>query len=1001
MGSLYPGEFGLFHDFLWGGIGRNGGAVFWGISRCSVAFTAVCQLGVTNMKNENLKGRLLRSSILAGAAVSMVAAEAPAFAQDGEIDEIFVTGSRISRSNLTSPTAVTIFDEAAIDISGANNVASLLRELPAAGVTGLTSTSSNFFVASSGLNAVDLRNLGTSRTLVLVNGRRFVGGVPGSAVVDFNSIPTEFIERIEVITGGASAVYGSDALAGVINIILKEEMDGLTFTAQTGISEEGDDETYAASITAGSTFGNGRGNALANVSFSTENGVFSRDRTISAVDDISGIFFGDPFNSQVKPFFSSFSEWGRFRAADPVTLGNASDRFVFNSDGTVTPFDGVVNGFNRNAFRAIKVPTERIMFNSVLNYDVFDNVSFYFEGTYAATESKSSLEPFPLSSDDVYGDNRGIPIATAANMPAALLSTILADALPTVPTEFTFVRRMTEVDQRSSDNLRQTARFVLGFEGDLSNGYNWDVNYTFGRTTQDQRGTGQINVFALRQGLAVEDDGAGGFQCIDEIARNLGCVAVDIYGKGVMSEEAAAWIRADSQISAHIQQQVLSGAITGDLFELPAGPLAFALGGEYREEESVSIPNALQQRGLDGGNVNPITEGTFDVREAFLELHMPLIRDMELIESLDIGGALRLSDYSTAGNATAWSFNAEYSPISDVRFRAQFSRAVRAPDIGELFQGRSETFAGVLDPCNGVSLGDAGVVAANCLLNPALLARATPGPIVLTQAEIQGTGGFNSGNPNLDVETSDSTQVGVVWAPSAGMLQGLAISVDYYDIEIDDAIDAVGRQTTIDRCYDSVGLSDPLCANLVRNINGALNEVNTQVQNVTTLEVEGVDVAASYPFDLNYFNYRPVGDDNGEVTIAVQYNNVILYDLDGTDFTGEIDAPEHKATVALVYNRGPLQFAWDVLYRGDSDVSLADAASGYDVGVGYRTKHDMQIRYEMMDGQSTLIAGVDNVFDEYAPYLGGSYGNDTGVGTDARIFDPVGRRFYVGFRLDL
>jgi outer membrane receptor protein involved in Fe transport len=958
------------------------------------------------MKNETMKGRLLRSSMLAGVAVSMVAVEAPAFAQEEGVEEIFVTGSRIGRSNLTSPTPVTVFDEMAIDISGAQNVAELLRELPAAGVTSLTSTSSNFFVGSSGLNAVELRNLGTSRTLVLVNGRRFVGGVPGSSVVDFNSIPTEFIKRIETITGGASSIYGSDALAGVINIILKDDMEGLTFTTSAGISEEGDDESYAASITAGSNFGGGRGNALANVSWNRENGVYSRNRSIVADDDISGIYFGDPFDTQITPFYSSYTEWGRFAAINPATLGTASDYFLHLADGSITPMAQPTYGFNRNAFRAIKVPTERIMFNSVLNYDVSDYARFYFEGTYASTETKSSLEPFPLHSDDVFGDNGGISIADNAMIPAALLAAIYADAGAVVPTELRFVRRMTEVDQRSSDNLRQTARFVIGFDGEFANGYTWDTNYTFGRTTQDQRGTGQINVFALRQGLIVEDDGAGAFQCADAVARALGCVPVNMFGKGAISPEAASWIRANSQTSAHIQQQVLTTTVVGDLFEMPAGALGFAIGVEYRQEESAAIPNALQERGLDGGNVVPITKGSYDVKEGFLEISAPLIRDRELIHALDLGGSMRLSQYSNAGNATAWSVNLEYSPIEDVRFRGQLSRAVRAPDIGELFQGAAETFAGVTDPCNGINIADTDVVALNCLSNAAILARATadltgPGDFILSQAEIQGTGGFNSGNPNLEVETADTTQFGVIYSPGAGPLAGLAISVDYYNIEIDDVIASISRGQTITQCYASVGLSDPLCNNLVRDINGALKEVNTAVINGGTMQAEGIDVAASYPIDLNYLNWHPLGgSDAGEMIISLQYNNTMTYEINDVDFNGEVGSPEHKATLAAVYNVGALQLAWDVNYRGDSDVFNSDAAAGYDVAVGYRTKHDIQARYQVMDGQATLIVGVDNVFDEYAPYLGGSYGNDTGVQTSGAIFDPVGRRFYAGLRLD-
>ncbi|HCR93376.1 MAG: TonB-dependent receptor, partial [Oceanicaulis sp.] len=369
------------------------------------------------MSYKNLKTWALASSLLAG----LGAVSAPALAQeegaDAQQDIIQVTGTRIQRGNMTEATPVNTFNSEQFELSGAVNTAELLRTLPAVGVSSLTSTNSNFTVASSGVNTIELRNLTEDRTLVLMNGRRFVAGLPGTNNVDFNSIPTELIDRVDVVTGGASAVYGSDALAGVVNVILKDDFEGVVASTQAGISDEGDDETYRASLTMGSMFDQGRGNAVVSTTWSRENGVYARDREGLDRDGLSRAYF-DPtvenWQEDVIPYYSSYSERGRILIPGLSAGGtptNAANLVFDETTGQVRPFtsanpDGsALDGFNRQAYRAIAVPTERFTFSSLVNYEVNEKMNFFFEGTYASTETTSSLEPFALASDDVFGDN--------------------------------------------------------------------------------------------------------------------------------------------------------------------------------------------------------------------------------------------------------------------------------------------------------------------------------------------------------------------------------------------------------------------------------------------------------------------------------------------------------------------------------------------------------------------------------------------------------------------
>lgn len=1018
------------------------------------------------MQSKQLKAWALATTLFTG-----MGAAAPALAQEAEDqvepagDTVTVTGSRIERSNITASTPINTFDSFQIDLSGATNSAEILRTLPAIGVSAVTSTNSNFFTQSSGVNTIDLRNLSEDRTLVLVNGRRFVAGLPGSNSVDFNSIPTEMVERIEVVTGGASAIYGSDALAGVVNVILKDDFEGVIASAQAGISEEGDDETYQASTTLGSSFADGRGSAIASLTWSRENGVYAADRDGRDVDGFSAAFFGSPieeWQESVVPFYSSFSERGRI-----IVPGRGN--FVFDErDGTTRPFvsagpDGeAIDGFNRQGFRAIAVPTERFLFSTALEYEVSNKLNFFFESTYASTETQSRLEPFPLSSEDIYGDNLAQFIDTdgdgtpdRADFGISILNPLVPEGIRDIAragADFDgdgvqdiadedlvvgFARRTTELTNRGADNNRQTARFVFGAEGDLTDAWSYEISANLGRTTQMQRSTGQVNVLNMRQALDAVVDADGNIVCRDPIARAQGCVPVNIFGEGAISPEAAEFLRAPSSVQATIEQQVYQGFLSGDLgISSPFAEenVAVVLGAEYRVESSESIPDALSQVGLNAGNVSPPVIGDFGVAEAFIETEIALAQNHNLIQDLRLNLSARASDYTTIGQTFAWAANMQYAPNDLLRFRAQYAEAVRAPNIGELFSSLSETFEGGDDPCIGLTVDGSGApaflndetdptsgvdsatvgnnTATACFAEPTLQARvARDGAFVPSQAELQGIGGFNGGNPNLSEETATTITVGAVFTPSFGneWIDRFAMSVDYYSIEIEDAISGLGRQTSLNQCYiDSGGVLDPnsaFCSNVVRYQNGpfvgAVNELNALQQNLATIETSGIDVQASYALPVNDVAdlFGGVQAELGELNLSLTYGWLEKYEQEAfpganvIDFSDTAGLFEHEWLFAAVYMRGPLTVAYDINYLPETRLD----ATGFfaDAIVPAAAFQDLQVRYEVVD-QTELVFGVDNLTNEFIQYGGGL--DSTGTFTDAAIYDAIGRRFYIGAR---
>ena len=934
------------------------------------------------------------------------------------IQQVLVTGSRIASPNAESPSPMQVMTAADIAASGVTNLQELLLKNPTLGTPTISRTNSNFQTASVGVATVDLRNLGTARTLVLINGRRVVSGVPGDSAVDLNSIPTDFVERIELLTGGASATYGSDAVAGVVNIILKRNFKGVLADASVGESSKGDDAKRKLALTFGTTSADGDSNVMGHFGYSRQGAVYSRDRAISAIDQIStgaGVT-GEAADllSVTRPFFSSFAPQGRFfHDTGNYTYDTAGNPVPWSTNGNAT---NPARGFNRSDFRSIAVPTERYLLAASGNLALAADHSAFFEGTYASTRVTSKIEPFALAADDIYP-------ASGGQVPAESFVGGLVVRNPIVPQflydritdtdgdglrDYFFTRRLAEVGNRGSTAERDTFRMATGLKGSLFN-WNYELYGIYGATKEAQNSSGQVNVLNFRNALEAIPGPAGTPICRDANAVAQGCVPINVFGFNTISPAALRYVTAPGSLETRTTQKLLGGSVSGEPFALPAGPLGVAAGFEWRKEDSSSGPDALTQAGLNAGNATPPTFGDFTVKELFVEARIPILKDQPFAKNLSFLGAFRAGDYSTVGRTNSWNAGFEWSPIADVKLRGTRALSTRAPNINELFQPPSQDFpTGITDPCVGVTATSAGAVSDACRAAPGVNANiAANGAFTLNQADVQGISGYNRGNPNLTEEEGRSTTVGVVFTPrSIPMLSKFTFTADYFKIDIADAIVSTPRQFALQSCYG--GGSTSFCSFITRrptaigaNSAGSLEFVDTAVSNSGGTETEGVDVTATWADRLGPGRLTA----RGAFTHVKTGFNIPQPGAAQDPFNGEIGSPKNKGAVTLGYKWGQFNVSSNTTIIGKSsldDTFLADF--GLPPGaITFKRKvyNDFQLAYEMHK-KVELYVGIDNAFDTKPPaIISGLPGNDTGTETDAGTYDPIGRRYYVGLRVKL
>lgn len=954
--------------------------------------------------------------------------------------EIIVTGSRIASPVATAASPLQIVTAESIQQSGAVNVQELLLENPVFGTPGISRTNSSFATQSAGVSTVDLRNLGSDRTLVLVNGRRFVAGVPGSSTVDLNVIPTQFLQRVDVLTGGASAVYGSDAVAGVVNFIYKTKFDGIEVDGQMGLSGRGDGRDRQINVLAGKNFADGRGNIMLFGGYSKQGTVLKKDRFTEAgpmdLDQTSlgGVITGNDAElfTPRRPFFSGFAPQGRYYTDNNVfTFGQDGQlRNCVSTNGTTgcVNADGTVagpDGFNRSAFRYLAVPVERYVAAGRANFEVNPAFNLFIEGNYAKTKVSTVIEPFPLASDDVNkatGGQIAIESLTGGILyrNAFVPDAIFNDASDTNGDglrDIFFDRRLADFGPRTSSANRDLYRVAGGATGKfLNDKWNYEVYGIYGQTKEKQVGGGQFNSLNFIQALDsirdVNDINANGNRteiiCANTAARAAGCIPANIYGAGALAP-AAAYLAVPTTLASKVTQIVAGGSVSGDLFSLfGADPVAISVGGEYRRETSRNDFDLLTQLGLNGNNALPSTSGRFHVYEGYGEAIVPLLSDKRFFKSLSVRGAVRVSDYSTVGKTYSYNYGGEWAPSDDVRFRVIKARSVRAPNVNELFAPNLQDFpSGIVDPCVGVTATGSDTLSINCRAAPGVNANiaANGGVFTLSQADAQGVTSFAGGNRNLQEEKGDSFTAGVVITPkSIAALRNLVLTVDYFNIKIKDAIVQTPLNFILSQCF--VASNNALCPQVVRrpvavgaNSAGSLDQVNSTTLNSGGRKTSGIDTTIAYRFPFA----------NGNVNLKGAYTHVFRgFDVPTPgaprdNFAGEIGAAKDRFTTNVGWDNDDVGINFTGTYIGksyldDQSFGNGDGTNGNPLfKVAAEFYLDSQVRFKVAN-RFEFYGGVDNLLDNKPPFLS-DIGASAGIDTDAGTYDALGRRYYVGARV--
>jgi len=996
----------------------------------------------------------LTCSLLLGAASAALAC-GPALAQgtvEAPVETVVVTGSLIQQNAGDQPIPTIIIDADTIAKTGRANIGAVLSQLPQVMNSGadLTPVSSNFLTTGFGVSQVDLRNLGADRTLVLVNGRRWVSGSPTYTAIDLNTIPTQLIDHVDTITGGASATYGSDAIAGVVNINLKQDFEGINATVQYGSSSRGDAGDLYASALVGGNFLDGKGNIAIVMSYEDSQKVLSGDRDITSTDTFWGAGAFEAINT-----FSSYAPKGRFRYALPPDGTGAilptGDAFTAKPDGAYGIFSTAADGYNRNPSRYIQVPVIRRVVSEIGHVDVTPWLRFFFEGTYAYTSAQSNLEPYPGGSDDGLGkpvSAGGTPVLIPLNnpfIPPAFFDA--AGAPPAGSPGLYFYRRFFDLGSRLSRVDRDMGRAALGFEGDFGSlknsvgflsDWKWNLSYVWGRTAESQTSNGYYDKIKLQNALnaraptQAEIDaglvplGGGGNICDDAVAQAAGCVPINLFGANSITPEAAKYVGSLVTLQSQAVQQVATFNMNGSLFQLPAGAAKAALGAEYRNESARFVPDSASQAGTVAGNQQAETKGAFDVKEVYGEGLLPVLKDLPFAQYVELNASVRYAKYSTAGTATSWKYGATWQVFDDLKFRGTESSATRAPNVQELFSPNSQTFPGIsADLCSSAGSATASAnLNANCA---AQITPVTPGHVFQVPnysgatglAARQGVGGYLSGNPNLKPETAYTMTLGAVYTPQ--WLPGFQLTTDVFDIRVHGYIGQLGPQETQQACYEGNPAdfaTNVFCQQITRQYDTVLGPIIKQIDfpsfNLGSIKTSGVDTTLNYNFDLADFDASLINAGSFALTLNTTYTS--HYDIDAgipgvsvLHYGGDTNvAPMWRGLFRSTYTNGPLEVSTTLHYIGRGYVSkeaaLSPPANTTDLE-GNRLPSfwyvDLNVSYDITKNVQAFV-GANNLFDTRPPetYPGTPYEN-AGTGTFATVYDPIGAFFYGGVNLKL
>jgi outer membrane receptor protein involved in Fe transport len=902
------------------------------------------------------------------------------------VADIIVTGSRIAKSGYSAPTPVTVLGTADIERQAITNIGDLLNTMPSFRAQSTPATTA-IFISNAGANLADLRGLGANRTLVLVDGRRFVAGTVGggsfspSGVTDLNAIPTVLVSRSEVVTGGASAAYGSDAVAGVVNLILDTKFEGVKGSIQQGFSERGDNNEIYGTLAFGTGFGGGRGHFIIGGEYSKSKGVgdcYTRSwcaegygPVANPVPQLNGLarslILPDTHSSLAAPggLITSGSLAGtEFLANGVDTVAHDYGTYygvpIFQSGGN-TQEKG--NSFFR--FYPLVAPVERISTLAHATYDFSDSFTAYVEGSFARVKATTfGAQPRELGNLTISIDNPYLPASVVSRMAAA------------GETTFKMGRIGNDFGPSRGRVQRETYRGVAGFKYDIGSSWKLDGYYQYGRTDYKQRGENtEISDNFGRAIDAVRDPSSGQIVCRSTLTNpGNGCSPLNIFGEGNASAASLAYAFGTTKQDTHLTQQVVALNLSGDLFQLPAGSVSLATGAEYRVEDVTGTADAISRAGRFVTSPGFAINGpAIKVKEAYAELAVPVLRDVAFAKAVDLNGAVRVTDYSTSGSVTSWKGGVTWELSDLLRLRLTRSRDIRAPNFFELYTPTNNSFQLLSNPYLG-------------------------GANSLTVVDL-------GGNPNLRPEIANTLTAGFVLSP----MRGLRMSLDYYDIKLDGAIASLGGQTLINRCFAG---ETEFCQYITRDTaTNAITRVRDASLNLNRVKTRGFDGELTYDksFGDNDFSLRVLGTYVLDLITVGNAGEVDRAGQNGAPVSQQSGVPTFSGNAYLTWSNDPVSLTFQARYvsKGLKDTTKIGAdQKGYVATAANSINENKIPDYWVfsLNGQVDIIKEdrrslqffgvINNLFDRAPPNrLSTSFGV-----TNPVLYDVIGRTFKVGVR---
>ncbi|MCL1063956.1 TonB-dependent receptor [Shewanella benthica] len=923
------------------------------------------------MYKNSLLANSVRFALISGAVATtaMMAPAAFAAEEEAKVERISVTGSRIKRTDLETASPMTTITAEQMAVQGIQDVGQFLQNSAVMSGSPAMTTTNN---GGNGGTFVELRGLGSSRTLVLVNGRRPVSS-------DFQSIPSSMIDRIEVLKDGASATYGADAVAGVVNIITRRDFEGIEATFQTSNSFDIDvNKQNSFSLVAGKAFDDGH--FTVGVDYVKQDEVYQGDTDID--------FFNNPWVIYGEEAEASFYKNGLigsgpnansyFLGSGSVPCGNfylASGPSQTNGtcDGGIAQLGDMrdftdADTYNYNPVNYMQTPYEKLNFFAEGHFDFNDNVSVYSETRINHRKSRQELAAVPY-------DTRYDPAYKGTTPDGTEFNGVSKDNYynPFGEDVLRSRRRMLEGGRSFEQDVTRFQQ-VIGFEGDIGESYYYDVNYNYGHSSTASTDFGQLYGPNLSKAMGPSfKDADGNIVCGTEDSPIADCVSMNVFGgPGSVTQEMLDYTSAPLIDSDTYTLQTVTAFIGGDLFEAPAGIISGGVGYEYRKEELNAVRDSGKFMGEVTGNKSKGTSGSLEVNSLFGEFVIPLLSDLPGVERLDLKAGVRYDDFDAFDAATTYQLGLEWGIMDGLLFRSTYGTVFRAPGIDSLYSPESDTFSTATDPCSSGNWGKLdGTQQSNCMADGV----PSGGSNNSDQQQLAQAGG----NAELQPEEGDTFTVGIAYSPD--FIEGLGLTVDYWAIDLEDVIDSIGAADSLNGCY--LGGVTTLCDNVERT-NGEISYINEKLVNLSRMTASGMDVEANYAlealsgdfaFNLSWTHFLERENQvyNSDTNLFEmedlngRFENDTSYATDKMNFTASYTWEDLSINYNLNYISG-LEYD-DLTYWGTTPNDPTDPSKGnHQYDVDSFVYHDVTVAYTF-DFGTKFSVGVTNITDEEPPFI--------------------------------